>query len=246
MYRIITTLFLGSLLFLSCKTTTHIADTEVEFIRVSDKDIVSDAEMELFIEPFRADMEKEMNNVIGYMPEDLFKSRPNSNMGNWFCDAMLEQAQKTNAVGVDFALQNYGGLRIPSVSKGPITKGKIFELMPFDNSLVILELDYKVLKMLLDKVASGGGWPISKNITFKIVDSKAEDIKIHDKNIEEDQYYRVALPDYIANGGDNCDFLIDVPQDNSGLFIREVIIDYLLDLKKEGKKIVVDNSKRIF
>ncbi|NNK89244.1 MAG: hypothetical protein HKO89_01435, partial [Saprospiraceae bacterium] len=50
---------------------------------------------------------------------------------------------------------------------------------------------------------------------------------------------------YIANGGDNCDFLIDVPQDNSGLFIREVIIEHLEELMAKGDKIIIDKSKRI-
>ncbi|NNF23050.1 MAG: hypothetical protein HKN67_14015, partial [Saprospiraceae bacterium] len=209
------------------------------------KAVGNDAAVLEFIDPFRDEMNEEMMKVIGHMPEDLIKARPNSNMGNWFTDAMLSEAQRTNPHPVDFAIQNYGGLRIPSVAEGPLTKGKIYELMPFDNMLVVLELDNEKIQLLLNKIASSNGWPVSRNLSFRIEDRKAVDIMIHGKGLEKGGSYRVAMPDYIANGGDNCDFLIDVPQDNSGLFIREVIIEHLEELMAKGDKIIIDKSKRI-
>ncbi|MBT8229248.1 MAG: 5'-nucleotidase C-terminal domain-containing protein [Bacteroidia bacterium] len=229
----------------SCRTYVHISDTEIEYSRMDGKAVGSDAEVLEFIDPFRDEMNEEMMKVIGHMPEDLIKARPNSNMGNWFTDAMLSEAQRTNPHPVDFAIQNYGGLRIPSVAEGPLTKGKIYELMPFDNMLVVLELDNEKIQLLLNKIASSNGWPVSRNLSFRIEDRKAVDIMIHGKGLEKGGSYRVAMPDYIANGGDNCDFLIDVPQDNSGLFIREVIIEHLEELMAKGDKIIIDKSKRI-
>ena len=198
-----------------------------------------------FIDPYRDEMNSEMMKIIGEMPEDLIKARPNSNMGNWFADALLTEAQRSNPHSIDFAVQNYGGLRIPSLASGPLTKGKIYELMPFDNMLVVLELNAEKTRMLLDKIASLGGWPVSRNLKFRIKDGKAMDILIHNEPLDPNKSYRVAMPDYIANGGDNCDFLIDVPQDNSGIFIREVIIEHLENLQINDQEIVIDKSKRI-
>lgn len=231
--------------FVSCKTYVHLSDTENEYKRMDQAVSESDTELDDFIDPFRDEMNAEMLKIIGYMPEELIKARPNSNMGNWFTDAMLSEAQRTNPNPVDFAIQNYGGLRIPSLAAGPLTKGSIYELMPFDNMLVVLELNAEKTQLLLNKIASSRGWPVSRNLSFRIQDGKAVDIKIHGKALDENGSYRVAMPDYIANGGDNCDFLTDVPQDNSGLFIREVIIDHLEVLMSNDEEIIIDNSKRI-
>ena len=38
--------------------------------------------------------------------------------------------------------------------------------------------------------------------------------------------YRVALPDYTANGGDRCKFLKEEPQIDNDKMIRDLIIEY--------------------
>ena len=233
-------------LLASCKTYNHVQSTEVVYESTEGKNYTEDKSISEFISPYREDMDKEMGVVIGQMPETLRKSRPNSNMGNWFCDVLLSEAKRTSSRDVDFAIQNYGGLRIPSVAEGPLKVGTIYELMPFDNLLVILDLNVQQVQMLLDKIAGSGGWPISRNITFKIQNGKATDIKIKGESLGSKKMYRVAMPDYIANGGDNFDFLVPLPQDNSGNFIREVVIEHLRLLADENKPITVDNSKRIF
>ncbi len=247
MFKQIVLISFISTLFCTSRTKHfHIADTKINYNQIEPSTPESDQDIDEFISPYRETMNEEMTLVIGQMPEDLVKSKPNSNMGNWFTDAMLDQANKTNAYQIDFAVQNYGGLRLPSVPAGPLTKGKIYELMPFDNMLVVLKLDSDRCQKLLNKIASSGGWPVSKNLSFRIEDGVAKDVKIHGELLDSNKTYRVALPDYIANGGDNCDFLIDVPQDNSGAFIREIIIEYLEDLSSSGQIIEIDNTKRIF
>ena len=56
--------------------------------------------------------------------------------------------------------------------------------------------------------------------------------------------YSVALPDYIANGGDDCEFLTECKRINTGMFLRDAVI---LELKKNdpSQSIDVDNSNRI-
>ncbi|NNE25477.1 MAG: hypothetical protein HKN09_01420 [Saprospiraceae bacterium] len=245
MFKNVIYAFVFVALFASCKTYNHIQQTDVVYENTEGKNYTEDASISEFIGPYRDEMNIEMGVVIGEMPETLRKSRPNSNMGNWFSDVLLSEAQRTSARAVDFAIQNYGGLRIPTVAKGPLKVGTIYELMPFDNLLVILDLNVNQVQMLLDKIADGGGWPISRNITFTIQNKKATNIKIKGEALGTKKMYRVAMPDYIANGGDNCDFLKPLPQDNSGKFIREVVIEHLRLLAEANKPITVDNSKRI-
>jgi len=228
----------------SCKTVTHHAGTRVNYLN-TDSYYPADKKVEELIAPYKAEMSEEMDAVIGNLGEDLHKTRPNSNLGNWFTDILYEEANKMFYKEVDFAMQNYGGLRIPILSKGELTKGKIYELMPFDNTLVVLDIDGKTVQKLADHIAARGGWPISKNFSFAIKNDKAVNVTMKGEAIDPAKIYRLAIPDYIADGGDSSEFLKSFPKEESGVFIREVLIVHLENLKDAGKDIIIDNSKRI-
>jgi len=240
-----TILLVFVLLFSSCVTTKqHIADADVTYLRANDDIKSDDAAMDKMIATYRDQMEDEMNIVLGEMPETIKKSRPHSSLSNWFCDGQLVMSNKYSKKPVDFAVQNYGGFRIPSIPKGPVTKRHIFELMPFDNKLVILELDGAAIQQFADHMAEDEGWPISTGFTFTIKEGKAVDVEVGGKKLDMQKVYRIGVPDYVANGGGGCWFLKEVPQMDTGKFIREIMIEYLEDLQKAGQPITVDKSKR--
>ena len=56
---------------------------------------------------------------------------------------------------------------------------------------------------------------------------------------------KVLTSDYLANGGDSYDFLIDVPRESVNLKIRDALIQNLMLAGKEGKKIKVILDGRI-
>lgn len=146
---------------------------------------------------------------------------------------------------VDFALQNYGGLRLPSLAKGELTVGEVYELMPFDNQLVVLNLNGVVMKKLVDAIADKNGWPVSRGLSFVIEDRKATDILINGQPFDPSKTYRAAVPDYVANGGDQSDYLTDLDQEESGVFIRDIIIEHLEELQEHKLPIVIDHTERI-
>ena len=240
--------FFAVLLLSACKPkqmVQHLADADVSYLRLSEGEAL-DAEIEAFIAPYRAKMAKEMDVVVGTIDQELKKQRPNSNMGNWFTDLLEDSAKETFPdTKIDFAVQNYGGLRLGSIPAGDITAGKIFELMPFDNTLVCLELDAKTIQQLVDRIAEYGGWPISRSLAFTIRDSAAVDIKIKNEALNPNIKYQVVMPDYIANGGDNCHFLKDKKRQDSGVVIRQVLIKYLSDKMAEGISPAIDDTQRI-
>ncbi len=234
---------LAILLFLGCKVQ-HLANVSTQYIDLNHEE-ASNQEIENLISPYRKELNKEMNTIVGTISEDLIKARPNSNLGNWFSDLLEEAAKEVfKDSKIDFTIHNYGGLRLSSIAAGEINKGTIFELMPFDNTLVNVELDKATVQQLLDKIADYGGWPISKSLEFRIQDSVAVDILINNKPLEDRIYY-VAMPDYVANGGNSCYFLKDAKRENSGVYIRHVIIDKLLALKDKGQDSYIDPKARI-
>jgi len=197
------------------------------------------SKVQQLIEPYKVQLDAEMNKVIAVCTEDMPKGRPESTLGNWMSDAILDRANVLSAVPIDFAMQNAGGIRIPMLREGNITKGKIFELMPFDNALVVVHLDMELLMQFLDRVAESGGWPVSKNFYMKIKNDKASVVKINNEPITE-RIYNVALPDYIANGGSDCPMLIGCDRTVYPVLLRDVFVekateDGIIRSKVEGR-----------
>lgn len=235
------------LLAFGCKSkqlVQHLADADVNYIQLDDSKN-NDTSIEDFISPYRQEVQKELDGVIGSVSVDLKKSKPNSNLGNWFTDLLEDSAKEIFKTSkVDFAVQNYGGIRLGSIPAGEITKRKIFELMPFDNTLVNVEMDKETMQRFLDRIADYGGWPISRSVSFSIQDSAAVDIMINNEPLANKMYY-VAMPDYVANGGDDCYFLKDSKKEDSGLYIRSVVIEYLEMLHSKGLNSEIDSTERI-
>ncbi|MDA8693298.1 5'-nucleotidase C-terminal domain-containing protein [Saprospiraceae bacterium] len=248
MYR--TLIFsLWVLLFSSCKSATvqHVSNVDVTYLRTESSITIDESsETESIIKPYRDQLSEEMDQVIGMMPEELKKEKPNSNMGNWFSDVLQDIAAENYDRPIAFAIQNYGGLRVPSVAKGPLTRGKIFELMPFDNKLVVLELTGAQVNELANLIARSRGWPISRGLSLTLTnDNSATDVKVDGQLVDVMQNYAVALPDYVANGGGGGDFLKEIPQHDTGFYIREGVIDYLERMQADGKPLSVDHTERI-
>ena len=233
------------LFFVSCQPQTHLvkSDSKSQEIKVLEAE---DASVSELIAPYKKDMAKEMNTVIGEMAKMLTKAQPESTLGNWAADLSHQKCEGYLDRKIDFAVLNYGGLRITSIPKGPVTKGKIFELMPFDNLLVVIEMKGSELRALFNLIAVKGGWPMSKHIEMTAHRNKAVDLKINGQEVENDKIYSFATNDYIANGGDKCTFLKDKKQIPTGVLLRDAMLEYVEEQTKAGKKLDANLSKRIF
>ncbi len=208
----------------SCSTTNHLSSIEASKETLNkDMGMEEDAAIKALIQPYKIKLDKQMNQVIGETVTDLKKKRPESTLGNWMADAIQRQTEKEIGQPIAFAIQNYGGIRIPQIKKGKITRGMIYELMPFDNTIVILSLNSVEVQELIKHITSGGGWPVSQGI--KVTEKAGKlDIQIKGAPLKRGTIYQVALPDYVANGGSDSDFLIGKPQQALPLYIRDVLI----------------------
>lgn len=237
-------IFLLALSVLSCSKQTYTADIDTSYYRINKKN-KSDQDLDKLISPYKAQLDAKMNEVIANNVKEMTKASPNSTLGNWFADALLEEAEYIYKQDIDMAMQNYGGIRVPFLKKGDITVGNIYELMPFDNKLVLLTMDGVLLQQLLDRIAERGGWPISSTLRFTINGDKAVDIFVNGEPMEMSKKYTVALADYIADGGDNCFFLDLAEREDRDVMIRDLIIDHLRRKPSNEKNIMADDSKRI-
>jgi 2',3'-cyclic-nucleotide 2'-phosphodiesterase (5'-nucleotidase family) len=238
-FLLFTAIFLAS-----CSSQkTYITDLEYERYTVGESNH-DDKDIDDIIAPYRDQLSSKMDTKLATNTTHMAKRRPNSLLGNWFTDVLLDASEDITGRKIDFAAQNYGGLRIPSIGKGDITVGTIYELMPFDNTLVVLEANGTIVNKLIQRIAEYGGWPISKGLTFTMKEGKAIDIYIQDKPLDISRTYLFALPDYIANGGDDCFFLEKAVRHETGRLLRDVMIDHLKS-KDANKPLVVDETNRI-
>ena len=176
------------------------------------------------LKPVTEALEKEMNVQIGYAPEDLWVGEPECPMLNWSSDALWEAAKKAYDGHVDIAIVNMGGMRC-SWPKGPVTKKSVFELMPFDNRLVVLTLKGTDIIELCESFAKYGGQGVA-GMRVKVIDNKLADVTIGGKAVNPNALYTVATSDYLAGGTDHMDALTKyVEYWNSDLLIRELYLE---------------------
>jgi 2',3'-cyclic-nucleotide 2'-phosphodiesterase (5'-nucleotidase family) len=239
------------LLFGACSTRYVIKEPEVSagVIAIdSTLTLKSDSVSEAIIAPYRAAMEQEMNEILAYSEAAFTKDQPEGSLGDLVADIVLEMANraslKQSGATFSMCLLNNGGLR-SGLPKGAITTRNIFELMPFENKVVALQLTAGNTEKLCNYIAREGGMPVS-GLRMKIKDEKAVNIQLSGKAFDPSLTYWVVTSDYLADGGDNMDFFknpiqrIELP-----LKVREAIIEYLRSYTKEGKTLKPATDQRV-
>lgn len=206
--------------------------------------VQKDSILQSLLQPYSDSVNATMNDVIGFAEKSLDKDQPECTLGNFLTDLFLQMAEKSYSTKVDVAVMNYGGMRLTQLPAGEITTGKIYELMPFDNLLILQKMKGNILRQLLDIAADRGGWPVS-GLTMQIKDKKAINIMIGGKPLDDDKYYTVVNSDFLANGGDNAFMLKDIPQITNGYLMRDAIMDYIKLQKQAGHNITAELQNRV-
>lgn len=159
--------------------------------------------------PYKTELDAQMNTVLCYSSKDMRKSKPESLLGNWTSDVCLQMAQELYSDDIDLSFFNTGGLRSP-LPQGDITKRDLFKLMPFENELVVLELNKVEMLDLKSYFNITEGQPIAFADNFTLNDS----------------LFLVLTTDYLANGGDKMKFFKDKTQHKVGVKMRDALINY--------------------
>ena len=209
------TIYLGLLLIFSCTTTYNLQSFDSNTIEIK---ATEDSIALAIIAPYQRGIEAEMNEIISYSKISLTKKGAESLLGNFVTDLCL------NYSDAHMCVMNNGGLR-SSIEKGPITRGKIYELMPFENELVVLELNKEDYLGLLNYICKRGGEPFSG---IKITMNKEGKVMTNSwpVNFENNEKVKVLTSDYLANGGDKMSFFQNKEQYKLNLKLRDAIIDH--------------------
>ena len=194
---------LCSVAFTSCtKRPVQVTSVTTEALPVDARaDGVQDAAYIAYLAPTKADLEREMNVQIGYAPERLWVREPECPMLNWATDALWEAAKKVYPGRVDIAIVNMGGMRC-SWPAGPITRGHVFKLMPFENELVVLTLKGSDIIELCESFARYGAQGVA-GMRVTVIDGQLADVTVGGKPVNPKALYTVATSDYLSGGTDH-------------------------------------------
>ena len=232
---------LGAIFFaVSCSTSYKTENVQYSHYRIQQYDEGSKS-LATIIKPYSDSVNKLMNVVIGYNAAQLEKKNERNTLGFFITDAYLEMAKQKFDSKVDAAFMNSGGIRLPEIPTGAITQGKIFELMPFDNLMVLLKVKGSLLKQYLDTLAADEG-VIESGITMKIINKTAQEVFVGSKPLDLNGDYTIVHSDYVAM---NSGLLKNINRTTNGYLLRDALLDYVKFLNSQNKKVTVTNIERV-
>jgi 2',3'-cyclic-nucleotide 2'-phosphodiesterase (5'-nucleotidase family) len=194
-----------------------------------------------YITPLHDSLDSKMNAVIVQSVKRLTKGQPESDLGNLIADLMLATAREKTGKQIDVAVTNNGGIRA-ELPQGGITIGNVYEIMPFDNELVILTLSGPTMKKFVDYIALRREPQAGMELVIDKNSNQVLDLKIGGQQLDLTRNYTVITSDYVANGGDRAEFLKErLSYEPLNLLMRDA---YLAYFRKKGEKGEVLNPKK--
>lgn len=232
---------------LSCKQPYTAERVRTATYRIS-ADTLSQIDSGVYrlILPYKNQLDRQMSETVVVSADEFKKELPSGTLNNMFCDVLLGYAQKKVASAPMVCVMNYGGIRLPFFPKGNISMGKVYELMPFDNELVLAEVNGEMMNQLAKKIAEKGGEPVA-GMSLTLDKTKVSTLLVDGEQVIASKVYYVLLSDYMANGGDGYGFIKEggskiVPL---GIKVRDALIAEFRAMLSKGEMLKAVSDERI-
>ncbi|GAB3985358.1 5'-nucleotidase [Spirosoma daeguense] len=238
-------LFLALISLSACNPGYHLTNRTANRIGVDSVTAVTDSSVANFLKPYRLGLDKTMNEVLARSTGSIEKGLPDAPLNDLLTDAMLKKASERYGKPIDCAHLNYGGIR-SNLPSGDITTGSIFEVMPFDNQLIVLTITGDMFQKMLNHFVQSSGLVVG-GIRAKIHDKQVQNVTFtNGRTLQPNETYTVLMSDYVANGGDDAGFLRNpVKREDINYLVRDALIDYFKEQGKTGQPITPTSDGRI-
>jgi 5'-nucleotidase len=127
-----------------------------------------DGRVTSILRDYDVQVKKLRESPIGSTTVPLMKGGKDDLLANLCADSLRSGAG--GGLKADFAFQNSGGLRIPEIPAGQILFGQIFDLYPFDNQQVVVQLPANQVRNALEAVLRAGKGPLRVSGLKYVVD----------------------------------------------------------------------------
>ncbi len=180
-------------------------------ITLFEDEIWPDAEITEVIRPYQEATEREMARVVGEAAVGLPRGGAGNNvMGNMVTDAMRMRFD------ADFSFQNLGGLRA-DLPAGPVTAGDIFSVLPFGNELVVVEIDGRMLRRIIERKLRGTSSGLVISGVRMEFDTTRPDwdrvvtLDVRGEPWNPDRMYKAVCTNFLLEGNSGLGFLTTIP-----------------------------------
>lgn len=238
--------------FITTGFLTSCSQSPKKLVKIEGKQITIDANyaepdsINDYIKPYRNRINEVLDSTLAYASHKISKEDGlyNTSAGNLMADIILTQAnpifKSRTGKDIDFVLLNHGGIR-SIISKGLVTARTAYEVMPFENTIVVVELNGKsIIDLVQYLINSKRAHPISGAQVILNKDNTLKALNIQGKPFNESKTYFVATSNYLVNGGDSMGFFKDgINVSETDYKIRNAIIDYFKKMDTLAPK--VDN-----
>ena len=189
---------------------------------------------------------RELSKIVGRLEGDLKKTGVGAgSLGNFVTDGMRAQAKSRLGKPVVLAIMNAGGLRKTAISAGELRASDIFELLPFENALVAVEVSGVQLAKLLQIVprdAQAGArinfrWNDQNRAEF--ISGKLVDERGQEQEIDPRKTYTIITIDYLVRLGSGAYAIFQEAKSTTPLNmrLRDAIMDYVKSETAAGRPI---------
>jgi 2',3'-cyclic-nucleotide 2'-phosphodiesterase (5'-nucleotidase family) len=190
---------------------------------------------------------RELEVVLGRLRGELKKSGTGAgSLGNFITDGMRAQASLKTGKPVAMALMNGGGIRRNTIGEGELKARDIFELLPFENALITVDLTGEQLTRLLQMIVSAREAQSGARIVYKTnadKSSEMESAKLLEadgvKEIDPNATYTIVTIDYLYRVGGSRYGMLQAGKNMKelGITLRDAIMYYVKLETAAGREI---------
>lgn len=190
---------------------------------------------------------RELDVVLGRLRGELRKGGTGSgSLGNFVTDGMRWQAAMKAGKTITVSVMNGGGMRRSTIGEGELRARDIFELLPFENALVTVDLTGGQLRTLLETVLTANEAQSGARIVYKTTPEKkneAVSIKLREatgeNEIDPAKTYTIVTIDYLYNvGGARYGILREGTNMKAlGITLRDSMMNYVKAETAAGRDI---------
>lgn len=175
--------------------------------------------------------------VVGHsdaLYENL-RTDPDLPLGNLFVDALRAYGSRYFKVPMDFAVTNFGGIRIP-LPEGAVTMEDISSMFPFKNYMCYVRMKGSNLRILLEQLAGTKAFQPVSGVQVRVKNHQLESALIGGQPIDPERIYNVTTIDFLLDGGDklNIGALAEDVQ-LSPVLLKEIMLDYVQGCEARGE-----------
>jgi len=229
------------------RTGYHPLSQTYKRIQVDSVAAAADSGMTQLLRPYKQRLDQSMNEVLTRSTARLAQGKPEGPLNDLLTDILLQQAIKQYGKPIDCSHLNYHGIR-NSLPQGTITTGAVFEVMPFDNQMVVLTLKGDVLKGFLEHFAEHDEALVVGGMRATLHNNKILSATFtNGRPLEPSQTYTIVISDYVANGGDDTGLTKAnvLRRDDLNFLIRDAFIEALRQQGKTGQPLTPTTDGRI-